>query len=66
MVPLHEDFVPGGAWPILVRVLKCLVYSDNERDDSGVVRMLGANQAEALTPHFVLEGRMKRIARSGL
>jgi len=24
--------IKGGAWPFLVRVLKRLVYSDNERD----------------------------------
>lgn len=26
------DFVNGGAWPILVRGVICLVNSDNERD----------------------------------
>lgn len=26
------DYIGGGAWPILVGVLRCLVDSDNERD----------------------------------
>lgn len=26
------DYVNGGAWPFTVRVLRCLLYCDNERD----------------------------------
>ena len=33
-----HDCLGGGAWPILVGVVKCLVDSDNERDHNMIIR----------------------------